>query len=191
MKNGIVTFVAFAIICLVGNASSQAANSKGGTPNFSSVYTDLNKDCKDAVKSVGEGQDMPLRCKGYGGYYVYIYYSAWASQIALGIKGNDDALISLGMQALNYSDEKGRKIEWRMANGKPFAVIFRIINYSAQAGADGGNPFDEKYKTGETLIIQGLKGYEYIEGRIDAKTPEANAKARAMADSAYIKGSAD
>jgi hypothetical protein len=160
-----------------------------GAPQFSSSYTDLNRECKNAFKEseINEGSDMPLRCKGYGSYYVYIWYSAWASQIAVQMKGNEDVSIFLAMQELGYSDAKGRKIEWRMADGKPFAVIARISNYSDKAGADGGNPFDPKYKTGESLIVKGLKGYEYIDGTIDAKTPDANARARQLADEKYQK----
>jgi hypothetical protein len=159
-------------------------------PKFSSVYTDLNKECKAAFKEseINEGSDMPLRCKGYGGYYIYIYYSAWASHTTVQMKGNEDVSIGLEMQALDYSEEKGRKIEWRMADGKPFAVIARISKYSKEAGADGGNPFDSKYKTGEPLLVKGLKGYEKIEFEVNTKTtPNPNEKARQLADENYQK----
>jgi hypothetical protein len=156
-------------------------------PKFSSLYTDLNKDCKAAFKQVGEGQDMPLKCKGYGGYHIFINYSAWAS--SLSANGSGDNSITLAMQGLGYSDEKGRKIEWRLADGKPFAVILRISNYKIKAGDDGDNPFQDKYKTGESLLVKGLKGYEQIDFEVDTKaTPNANVKAREMADNAYLKG---
>lgn len=160
-----------------GNASEAPA------PAFSSLYTDLNKDCKDAFKNVGEGQDMPLRCKGYGGYYIYIYYSAWASHINAQMVRKDDVSISLAMQELGYSDAKGRKIEWRMADGKPFAVILRVSHY--KESTDGINPFDEKLKTGESLLVKGLKGYEHIDSAVDARQPDANLKARQLADQQY------
>lgn len=152
-------------------------------PTFSSAYTDLNKDCKDAFKDVGEGQDMPLRCKGYGGYYLYIYYSAWASHINAQMLRNEDVSISLAMQELSYSDAKGRKVEWRMADGKPFAVILRVSHY--KESTNGENPFDAKLKTGESLLVKGLKGYEHIDGAVDARTPDANIKARELADRQY------
>jgi hypothetical protein len=134
---------------------------------------------------------MPLRCKGYGGYSVYIYYSAWSAQIAVeqakGKASESDSLINLAQQSLDYSDVKGRKIEWRMMNGKPFAVILRITKYSADAGADGNSPFDPKYKTGEALLVKGLKGHN-IDFEVDAKTtPNPNEKARKLADSNYDK----
>ena len=42
-------------------------------------------------------------------------------------------------------------------------------------------------KTGESLVVKGLKGFEEIEFEIDAKNPQANVKARQMADSGYAK----
>jgi hypothetical protein len=38
------------------------------------------------------------------------------------------------------------------------------------------------------LFIVGLKGFEYIDGKIDAKAPDANAKAREMADASFLRG---
>jgi hypothetical protein len=183
IKTVILTLVGTALICLAGICDSQATHGKAGTTKFTSVYTDLNKECKDAFKTVGEGQDMPLRCKGYGGYYIYIYYSAWAAHVNAQMLKNEDVTISLAMQPLSYSDEKGRKIEWRMADGKPFAVILRVSNY--KASGDGESPFQESLKTGESLLIKGLKGYEHIQGEVDAKAPDANVKARELADQKY------
>jgi hypothetical protein len=36
-------------------------------------------------------------------------------------------------------------------------------------------------------MVQGLKGYEQIEGSVDARTPNANVKARELADKAFAK----
>lgn len=192
-KIRILTFIALTTILSFG-VMRPAKSAGRGAPVFTSAYTDLNRDCKSALTKKEEkeaearGTDTPLRCKGYGGYYVEISYSAMAANIRISMKGSDDS-ISLGMFPLNYSDEKGRKIEWRLANGKPFAVIMRSPEYSgATSSAD---IFDPKNKTGESLIIRGLKGYDYIEAQVDAKTPNANAKAREIADNAFTKGRAD
>lgn len=132
-------------------------------PRFSSVYTDLNKQCKAAFKSVGEGQDMPLVCKGYGGYRINIGYSAmYANLTAETLDGKNS--IPLTMAGIGYDMEKNRKIEWRLANGKPFAVILRVE---------------------DKLLVKGLRGYEKIDYDLDAKTPNANQQARDMADKAY------
>jgi hypothetical protein len=77
-----------------------------------------------------------------------------------------------------------------MADGKPFAVIIRVPEYS-DGGTSSAEIWDPKNKTGESLIVRGLKGYEHIEGKVDAKTPNANVKARELADNAFLKGNAD
>ncbi|HKQ54125.1 MAG TPA: hypothetical protein VJT74_17240 [Pyrinomonadaceae bacterium] len=183
----------------VGAAATAPANSSAAAatpaptaagPAFTSDYTDLNKDCKAAFKEseIGEGQDMPLKCKGYGGYYVSIGYSAMASHVGVQKEGDDDSLIGLVNQGIGYSDEPGRKVEWRMADGKPFAVIIRATSYDVpKAEEKADSPYKDKYKTGETLIVKGLKGYEQIDFTVDAKTPNANEKAREMADSNFVK----
>jgi hypothetical protein len=189
-KSRILLAAGLVAICF-GQVFSQMSSIKSRPPQFSSLYTDLNKECRNAFKSVGEGQDMPLKCKGYGGYSIYIYYSAWAAHIAAdptnGKSRASDDLISLAAQSLDYSDAKGRKIEWRMMNGKPFAVILRVSKYSADAGANGDSPFDPKYKIGEALLVKGLKGH-HIDFEVEVKsTPNPNEKARQLADSNYDK----
>jgi hypothetical protein len=154
---------------------------------FSSLYTNLKTDCQPAIKlKRGEEYDgdMPLKCKGYGGYEIRVGYSAMSSQFSIARIGNDseDVVVST-MQPLNY--DLKRKVEWRLANGKPFAVIYRIdLTKGTSADVD---MWSAENKTGESLVVKGLKGFEYIEFEIDAKNPQANLKAREMADSAYAK----
>jgi hypothetical protein len=165
-------------------------------PKFSSAYTDLKRECrspltrKEEKEAEERGSDIPILCKGYGGYAIYIYYSAMASQIAITRPTKADRIgdpDTLALQGLNY-DQEGRKVEWRLADGKPFAVILRVSNYSEKAAENGGNPFDPKFKTGESLLVKGLKGYEHIDFTVDTKTtPNPNVKARELADSNYKK----
>ncbi len=148
---------------------------------FSSAYTTLTN-CgsgmtkKEEREAEQQGSDIPTRCKGYGGYDVYIYYSACASIFTL-TKGEES--IALATQAVSW---KQKTVEWRLANGKPFAVIMRVYDY---AGNDLCTT-DGKI-TGSSLIVKGLKGYE-INETVDAKsTPNPNVKARELADAAYTK----
>jgi hypothetical protein len=192
MRSFTLTIAAAALLSLAGAKGGGpipvGATALAPAPTFTSAYTDLNKDCKGAVKEseVGEGQDMPLKCKGYGGYYISIGYSAMASHVGVQMEGDEDSLIGLINAGIGYSDEPGRKVEWRMADGKPFAVIIRVTDYDvpkAEAAAD--SPYQDKYKTGETLVVKGLKGYERIDFTVDAKDPKANEKARELADSNF------
>jgi hypothetical protein len=59
-----------------------------GLNRFSSAYTGLTK-CgsgmtkKEEKEAEAQGSDIPTRCKGLGGYSVYIYYSACSSNFSL------------------------------------------------------------------------------------------------------------
>ena len=184
-----LVFTLLAVLC-ISSLFSQAvlsrsgSNSSGPATKFTSVYTDLKKQCKNAFKSVGEGQDMPLKCKGYGGYEIRIDYSAASSSLRVQPAGDKaDEAISLGMQPITYSDS--RKIEWRLADGKPFAVIYRVDKSKSEDPTEMWQP---QNKTGEALMVKGLKGYDHINFEVDANEQGANAKARARADAAYAGG---
>lgn len=195
----LLTGVALGAITLIGNSTGAHGipiSSLMSTPTlldsrpiamqaatrYSSVYTSLTK-CgsgmtkKEEREAEKNGSDIPTRCKGYGGYDVDVSYSACSSSFSL-VKGEEN--ISLGMQTINWTQ---KTVEWRLANGKPFAIIMRKYDYagSEQCATDGKI-------TGESLIVVGLKGYE-IDETVDAKTPNANAnaKARDLADKAYAR----
>ena len=155
------------------------------TPRFSSLYTSLTspkcgsgmtkRQERDAEK---QSSDIPTSCKGYGGYDIFISYSACTSEI-LARKGAES--FRLASQAVNW---KQKTVEWRMAqaHGKtiPFAVIMRVYKYAG----DDFCPTNGK-TTGEFLIVKGLEGFEHIDEKIDMKTPNANLKARQLADKKY------
>ena len=174
------TSLATLILILLIGASLSSTGAPAPT-RFSSAYTTLTK-CgsgmtkKEEREAEKNGSDIPTRCKGYGGYDVYIYYSACSSIFTLA-KGDES--ISLGMQAVNW---KQKTVEWRLANGKPFAVIMRVYDYAGDDLCASNGKI-----TGSSLIVKGLKGYD-IDETVDAKsTPNPNAKARELADKAYAK----
>lgn len=163
-------------LLLVGGATAQ----KTTATKFTSVYTNLTKDCK--VLKGGDGQDDAALCRGAGKYQVRLYYSAASSHINAELKGTDD-YVNLAMLSIDF-DERKTVLEWRLANGKPFAVILRVPVYADPVG-------DEQYfgkVTGQKLTVNGLVGFgDTITGEIDAKTPNANVKARELADKAYTE----
>jgi len=85
--------------------------------------------------------------------------------------------IPLRMQAVDW---KQKTVEWRLANGKPFALIMRVYSYAGNeyCGTDGKI-------IGESLIVRGLKGYEHINVTLNATAPNSNVKARELADKGY------
>lgn len=149
-----------------------------GPTRFSSRYTSLAR-CgsgmtkKEEREAAANGSDIPTRCKGNGGYDVYIYYSACASIFTL-VRGEES--IALTTQP---GDWKQKTVEWRFANAKPFAVIMRVYDYTGDDLCTSNAKM-----TGSSLIVKGLKGYN-IDEKVDANSPNANVKARALADKAY------
>ena len=128
-------------------------------PAFSSAYTDLKTQCANPAPANNEGQHASQFCKGYGNYRLHIFDSADALNIyAQSLDGQSS--IPLAKQSLTW-DQQGRRVEWRHADGKPFAVILRVFKYSGK----GKYPLQEK-PTGEVLLVKGLPGYEHIDAAI-------------------------
>jgi len=148
-------------------------------PAFSSAYTDLKTQCENPAPAPNEGQHTSSFCKGAGAYRVHIFDSAEALNIYVqSLDGKSS--IPVATQSLTW-DQQGRKIEWRLADGKPFAVILRVFKYSGK----GQYPLQEK-PTGEVLLVKGLPGYEHINAEIDVRTTKnANERARQLADGDY------
>jgi len=169
------TFI-FAAIAISSFAASICAQGKKA-PKFTSIYTSLATTCRSFDGS--NGSDGYSICKGPSGYQVRVYYSAATTQINAERKGKNDNY-PIATAALDLKWEK-TKLEWRLANGKPFAVIMRIPKY--------GKPGDGEYfgkVIGQELVVTGLLGFENLKTSIDSKTTGANSLAREAADSEYL-----
>lgn len=163
--------------------ASSAFGQKESKPTFKSVYTNMKRDCRVLKEPASAERGDPAgACKGFGGHRIFISYSAWSGSYSIQNLNNRNESIDLGTEYSRYG-EKGEKVEWRMANGKPFAVIMRLGKYKERA--DGENPYTDQNRTGSILVVKGLKGWEHIAFEVDGATPNANAKARAMADENY------
>jgi len=185
----LASIILVGVLLIVSNSNSAAESFVGPVPvaaapgatRFSSAYTALTK-CgsgmtkKEEREAEKNGSDIPSKCRGLGGYVVDISYSACASNFSL-VKGEED--IGLGMQSVGW---KQKTVEWRLANGKPFAVIMRVYQYAGNDLCPTGGKI-----TGESLVVTGLKGYEIHETVEVKSTPNANLKARELADKAYPK----
>jgi hypothetical protein len=147
---------------------------------FTSSYTSLGRGCQEFDGA--DGSDGFSICRGPGRYQVRVYYSAAATHINAEIRGKDDNF-PLASLALDFDQTKAR-VEWRMANGKPFAVIFRVPTYADPTGED--QYFGKVI--GEALTVTGLKGFSNIDASVNAKRPRANAEARDVADKGYAEG---
>ena len=181
MKSRLLLALTACSLLVIGGYARKSTATLQSKPVFSSSYTALTN-CgsgmtkKEEREAEKHGSDIPSKCKGLAGYAVDISYSACSSSFTL---TRGDERISLGMQAIDWPQ---KTVEWRLADGKPFAVIMRVYEY---AGTDLCSTAG-KIKS-ESLTVQGLKGYEQIEGSVDARTPNANVKARELADKAFAK----
>jgi hypothetical protein len=149
---------------------------------FTSAYTDLNLRCRYDNTGASEGSDAPMYCTGYGNYRLLVSFSAFAADIFVEARNRSFSRLLAEGQAPGYTREKGRKAEWRLADGKPFAVILRAFTY--RTDSDGAPDFSRK--VGERLVIKGLAGFEHIDFTVDTRaTPNANLRARQLADDGY------
>ena len=167
------------IIAAITVCSSMAvsAQPKAKTPTFTSSYTSLSVGCKTMHGS--NGTDDAFLCKGPAGYQIRIYYSAAATHLAAELKGKDTTF-PIAMANMDFNEAKV-KAEWRLANGKPFALIIRMPKY--------GDPAEGEYfgkLIGHELVVTGLLGFESLKTSIDTKTTGANALAREAADAEYL-----
>ncbi len=144
---------------------------------FSSTFTDLQKDCKDKFPDIEDGNDIPVVCKGPKGYIIDVEFSACCEHMQ--IEGEKDFLLLFPMQLIDTVMK--RKLEWRLANGKPFAVIFKIDKYKGDITI---NP----RKNREVIVTKGLNGFKCIDHEIESKQfTDPNQEARRLVDDSYMR----
>jgi hypothetical protein len=153
------------------------------TPKFTSAYTSLRTQCR-SVGTAGQGDDPSQRCTGVGGYVIVVDFSAASSHLRIEPSRNptESNTVQLGEQPIDF-DKGGKKVEWRLADGKPFAVIIRMEKHK-----DVDDPtayWQPQNRLGQMLLVQGLGEHRGVNAEVDAAKPTANADARKLADDAY------
>lgn len=167
--------IVFLFLTIIASVSANAQVAK-----MTSVYTNTQTDCKAELKV--EADEVPFICKEVGGFRLRIIPAGAQAEMLEIVDKEGKMVASLGNVGYGYTSSK-RMLEWRMANGKPFAVIFRVFTYDEQKATDAGdNPYLPQYKTGEKLLVRGLTGYSQIDFEVDGKDKNANAKAQKLAD---------
>lgn len=165
-------FVLLGILSLLLTSAPAGAQSVSDSKTkFSSVYTDTKKDCR--------GAEPLFTCKGYGGYQIKLGIGGVFADARVESLKSEDGLPVADRQSIAWNPV----IEWRLANGKPFALILRVEVNDPDA--------DIPKKIGEELAVIGLPGFEEIGETIDAKEPKANEKARELADRGFLANESD
>ena len=177
-----------AALLAVGFATPASPVSRSGAraPKFTSAYTNLRSQCHQ-VGTAGQGDDPSQRCTGVGGYVIVVDFSAASSHLRIEPSRNptESNTVQLGEQPIDF-DAGNKKVEWRLADGKPFAVIVRMEKHK-----DVDDPtayWQPQNRLGQVLLVQGLGGYSGMNQEFDASKPAANADARNHADNAYQIG---
>ena len=187
MKRNIALAILYLVIAASLTHAQTAAKGKSAVA-FTSVYTDLKTECgsgltpKEEKEAEQAGQDIPSVCKGYGGYEIFLASDGANAQFQVRTKSRKPEKDVVITEDLYYGDGIGaRKVEWRLADGKPFAVIFRIDLFG-EADEQGA-----RKKLGEQIRVVGLKNKQ-IDFKVDVKTtPNPNEEARRLADGSYAK----
>ena len=151
---------------------------------FSSVYTKLNlKNCREISKPASEEDEVPYICDGYKDYKIFINTHGLAHFfVGREISATDpQSWANLELPTFQFNAGFDQTIEWRLADGEPFACIVRV-EYDKQTI----NP-DEKGIVNQ-LVVQNLRGFAPISETIDArKNKRANGESRRRADAGYGK----
>ena len=164
-----------------GNNNNDDNQGGGNTANYSSNYTDLRTQCRTPGNQGNSGH-ISTYCQGFNGYRIHIYDTATTMEI--NVQSDDQQrTVHVASQSLSFN-RNNKKVEWRMRDGKAFAVIMRAYKY--QLGEDGLITYPER-RTGEFLLVKGLPGYEHIDYEVNVRnTSNANEQARRMADQNFV-----
>jgi hypothetical protein len=161
MKRPIISTLA---LLVVTPAAAQTAES---------VFTDFNTDqCRHLPGTVEEDYGE-WHCKGYGGIAVWMGAGDQRVMISFGPRASREPA---ARQTLASFNGEGKRIEWRLSGGTPFAAIMR---WSTTKLDDNYNPLH-----GEVLVVTRLPpGAVCHVGYVDGlANKDAEALARKIAD---------
>lgn len=133
----------------------------------SSRYTMLDLHRCRTLERIEEGESVRLRCPGLAGIPLFVNSGDGREEIDAGI---DDG----AWESMPSFNTLGERVEWRLSGGRPFAIIYRLRLAAT-----------ENARAGSALIVEaigrpGAPGCRI--GVVDGALPDANARARALAD---------
>ena len=131
-----------------------------------SAYTDLDLNRCTVLSQIEEGASTSWRCPGYGGVPLVV------------LSGDDRWDLDAGIDNERWESPMEfstppRRVEWRLRNGRPFAIIFRLSLTNEDRGA-------RTVLIVETLGRPGAPGCQIL--TVEGSVRHANAVARREAD---------
>ncbi len=145
---------------------------------FDNAYTDLDfnnkKACTDITPAPVEGEPndgVAYECKGLGNYVVSFLEGDLRSSVSYGTESGDHCARTQSFSGFNSI---GKKIEWRLKDGKPFATILRwSVSYDPE----------DSVKQRSWLVVTKLETEDSCHmGYVEGAYPDANAVAQKLAD---------
>ncbi len=131
-----------------------------------SVYTTLDLDRCRTLEVAEEGESVRQRCPGLGAIPLLVNAGDGRFDVDAGVDNGE-------WESLAAFNAPGPRIEWRLAAGRPFAIIYRLRLTSPEQ------------PPGSALIVEtigrpGAPGCQIA--TVDGALADANARARAIAD---------
>lgn len=152
-------------------------------PRFDSSYTRLAAACVELPQPPEyEGQDPASDCPGPDGYRLRLYHSAADTHLVVvrPISGESGEVLDSLIEGVSGIDPQRAVVEWRLADGVPFAIIARSRPpiFDDEGMAQPG-PLT-------TLEVRGIGARIALVESVDvAQTADANTVARKQADAGW------
>lgn len=153
-----------------GNDSSVSGSNSDAKEDIQGVYTDLNLDDCEVLQTFEEGGGVELRCPGYKDIPLFVSEGDLRFDIDVGVPNNK-------WTSQSAFNTLGEKVEWRLRNGRPFAVIIR---YYLDDGSGTGTRLPSVLAV---LTVGGEGSPGCLVGWVPANAkPSQNEAARQLAD---------
>ena len=150
-----------------GADSAESKDANGFSSRYTSVVPD---DCKTLERETEEGSYIRQSCPGIGDIALIVEEGDGRMFVHAGNDPSDG-------ETMSPFNTLSPKVEWRMKDGKPVAIIYRLKVATPDVPQDGNTQlFVSKIGTGSSPSC--------VMAEIAGSYPDANAKARKIADGA-------
>ncbi len=189
-----IAIIAATLCFLMPTKTSAQKKETKFTSVFSSVPTLAAKNCKTDDAYISEGDDFGKICPGSGKYKILLSGSASLINYGAVVPKGDFSVYFFPLEngaaqkferADLFRQKIAGQIEWRLADGVPFAVIVRTRFFNNTKGAKSAK--NSAKAVGDFVFVRGLKGFENLQEDLDAVHTAFNPseKARKIADEFY------
>lgn len=149
-------------------------------PTLSTRTTGLypSKTCKTKIAG-GEGQDPVLTCPaGAKGFAVEVSFSAVDTHVT----------VTGPSSSTTFSGRLGDKLEWRLANGQPYALVLEMADTDLDAdGSPAVNPRVAVFAVGDSTAKGQFAIASVVKAKLAKEKQRAWTEARALAQTLASK----